>query len=131
LDRDCAGCQGCAYLGQVAKEFALALESPPAEDRALGRLSDTVRRCEVVYAKEGPARFVSHNDLVSTLQRVFRRAGIEASHSAGFHPKMQMSFPPALPLGMSGGAELFEFRTPREIPPPEFLARTNAAAPEA
>ncbi|UCE21297.1 MAG: DUF2344 domain-containing protein, partial [Candidatus Aminicenantes bacterium] len=47
----------------------------------------------------------------------------------GFHPKMLISYPAALPLGMSGKAECFEFRSRFLFEEEEFVPRMNTCLP--
>jgi radical SAM-linked protein len=82
------------------------------------------------YEKVGLARFISHNDLINCLQRGFRRAGVPVEFSRGFHPKMRMSFAPALALGMQGRREMLDFRSGFEIEAGEFCVRVNGRLPE-
>jgi hypothetical protein len=76
------------------------------------------------------ARFFSHNDLVSQIQRGFRRAGIPVEYTQGFHPKMRMSFGPALALGMEGEEEVLEFRSGEKLAEKEFIGRINSSLPQ-
>lgn len=48
--------------------------------------------------KTGPIMFLSHLELMKTLERSFKSAGIRMAHSQGFNPRPQMNF--ALPLAV-------------------------------
>ncbi|MFW6129225.1 MAG: TIGR03936 family radical SAM-associated protein, partial [Candidatus Aminicenantaceae bacterium] len=61
--------------------------------------------------------------------RSFRRAGISIVHSQGFHPKMILSFLPALPLGMEGKEEMLEFKSYYFFNKKKFLKRINKYLP--
>ncbi len=63
-------------------------------------------RAVVTYAKMGPARFLSHRELLRAFDRAVRRAGLRVQYSQGFSPRAQLSFPPPLPVGAEGSAEL-------------------------
>ncbi len=129
-DRSCATCRGCAYAEMFEKEIPAVIEPLQPELRPAEPARPAVPiRCGVVYEKTGRFRFLGHNDLVSALQRVFRRAGIEILYSEGFHPKPLMSFGPALPLGMEGKAEFFEFKSGGPLETGRLLERANASAP--
>ncbi len=129
LDLKCGQCQGCDFWPDIDKEFAQTLDVWTQEKSFLGRPTDTVFRYHAFYAKTGPARFVSHNDLMNILQRAFRRAGVIAVFREGFHPKMHMSFVPALPLGMEGKDESFEFKSPSDMAELDFLSALNRNVP--
>ena len=40
----------------------------------------------ILFAKYGTAKYISHLDLMHTMERAFLRAGITIRHTAGFHP---------------------------------------------
>lgn len=61
------------------------------------------------FSKTDTARFISHLDLMRTLQRGFLRAGISIRHTEGFHPHPYISIPLPLPLGFSSECEVLEF----------------------
>jgi len=50
-------------------------------------------------------------------ERALRRAGLPLAYSAGFNPRVQVSFPLALPLGYQSGEEVLETELVRWISP--------------
>jgi radical SAM family uncharacterized protein/radical SAM-linked protein len=68
----------------------------------------TQRRYRVRYTKLGRVAYLGHLDLVRHLPRIFRRAGFELYYSIGFHPKPELSFGPALGLGIPSLGELLD-----------------------
>lgn len=133
-ERDCGECRGCLFPGlkQGAAALPPAIRPEPEPPEPLGRSGEPeeVFRYRATYAKTGPARTLSHIDLIHVLQRGFRRARVEVVQTRGFHPKMQMSYGPALPLGMGSLDEILEFKSPRRMAEGEFLAAVNAVLPE-
>lgn len=71
-------------------------------------------RLRLRFRKAGDLRWISHRDLVRTLERWFRRAGLELSMTEGFHPKPRMSFPSALAVGVAGLDEVMELELAAE-----------------
>jgi radical SAM family uncharacterized protein/radical SAM-linked protein len=67
-------------------------------------------RVRVAYTKLGRAAYRSHLDLVRLLPRIFRRLELPLYYSQGFHPKPEMSFGPALPLGVASCAEYVDVK---------------------
>jgi radical SAM family uncharacterized protein/radical SAM-linked protein len=128
LNSDCGQCRGCLFPRRHQKPQALPDRTMAAEAAPLGRRLDRENRYEVFYAKTGLARFLSHRDLLNHLQRSLRRAGVEVAHSSGFHPKMLLSYAPALPLGMAAKRECFEFRTFYRWDEKALLRRLNRSA---
>lgn len=130
LERACADCQACEWPGYkaVQKKTEQIDFLPEIEDET--RLLSEPVRYRAFYSKRGPARFISHNDLLNHLERAFRRAGLKIAFSQGYHPKMLMTHGPALPLGMAAGAEAMEFRVLENIDEAGFLKKLNTRLPE-
>jgi len=129
LERSCAECDGCDL--RFWKKPAPPFRRPrlPAARPPLGEAGQGVLRYRLVYAKRGKARYLSHIDLIHVLQRAFRRAGVEVRKTQGFHPKMDFSYGPALPLGMEGLREVLEFKSSRLLAARPLLSRLNRSLP--
>jgi radical SAM-linked protein len=69
-------------------------------------------RVRIGYRKLGRAAFRSHLDFVRLLPRMFRRLDLPMFYTQGFHPKPDMSFGPALPLGVASLAEYVDVKLP-------------------
>jgi radical SAM family uncharacterized protein/radical SAM-linked protein len=67
-------------------------------------------RVRIAYTKLGRAAFRSHLDLVRLLPRIFRRLDLPLYYSQGFHPKPEMVFGPALPLGVASFSEYVDVK---------------------
>jgi len=61
------------------------------------------------FEKTGPARYISHLDLMRTFQRAFRRAGLPLAYSEGFNPHPYLSVARPLPVGVDSVCELLDF----------------------
>lgn len=83
----------------------------------------------VEFAKDGPARFLSHLDLQAGLERTLRRARLPLAFSRGFHPRPRLQFEDALPLGWSSDRERLWVDLTTSYPSSEALRRLRAAAP--
>lgn len=127
----CADCQGCeAWVRPGGKSLPEErVEIKARSLKPLGEATEKPVRYRIIYSKSDGARFWSHLDLTGTIRRILRRAGIEVAHSEGFHPKMLISYPPALPLGMEGCREAFEFKSRRIFMEMEFLRCVNNVSP--
>jgi radical SAM-linked protein len=66
------------------------------------------QRVQIRFRKHGDLRYIGHRDLLRTLERLYRRAGLKLRMSEGFHPKPKMSFPSALAVGIVGEEEVME-----------------------
>jgi radical SAM family uncharacterized protein/radical SAM-linked protein len=85
-------------------------------------------RYRLRYTKLGRTAYLGHLDLVRHLPRVFRRAGLELCYSVGFHPKPELSFGPALGLGIPSLGELLDVSLVDDLPADELLARLGAVS---
>ncbi|MBF7083706.1 DUF2344 domain-containing protein [Desulfallas sp. Bu1-1] len=86
-------------------------------------------RYRICYSKHGPARYISHLDLVRALERALRRAGLPVAYSEGFNPHPRLSFAAPLPVGSEGLAELVDVETTAPVARRELAGRLNAALP--
>ena len=82
------------------------------------------------FEKTGRAVYISHLDLMHTMQRAFSRAGYELKYSEGFNPHPQISS--ALPLSVGAGSycELMDFRLASEQSLEDMPERLSAVMPE-
>lgn len=87
-------------------------------------------RYRMLYSKDGPARYISHLDLVRTFERVIRRAGIPAAFSMGFNPHSIFSFAAPLQVGIGGESEYLDILLNNEVPPEELYASIGSVLPE-
>ncbi len=94
----------------------------------------------ILYRKIGGASFIAHLDTMRLLARMLRRAQVEMIYTRGFHPKPDMSFGPALGLGVSSLCEVVDMRLESvasdrhpdgrvALSAAELAARLAAAAP--
>lgn len=81
------------------------------------------------YQKTGPARFISHLDLMRALGRALRRAGLSIAYSQGFHPLPRLSLGPPLPLGIESTAEYADLVFTKAYSEEEIKRRFNTALP--
>ncbi len=84
----------------------------------------------LLFKKEGRAKFISHLDLMRTMQRVFIRAGVKIKHTEGFNPHPYMNFAMPLPVGTESVCELMDFETDAPIDLAALPAALNAVCPE-
>ena len=129
LERACGECGGCDTRAWKKPPRPVKIGPLPGPASPAGEPGDKTLRYRAVYSKRGKARYISHIDLIHVVQRSFRRAGIEVRKTEGFHPKMDLSYGPALPLGMEARREVLEFRSARRLEEAEFLARVNKSLP--
>jgi radical SAM family uncharacterized protein/radical SAM-linked protein len=78
------------------------------------------------FEKTGPAALLGHLDLARELPRALRRSGVRIRYSEGFHPKPDLSFGPALSLGVASLDEYVDARLIDAPPIPELLERLRS-----
>jgi radical SAM-linked protein len=86
------------------------------------------RRYRFIYEKVGPAAFLSHLDVIRALPRSFRRLELPLFYSSGFHPKPDMTFGPALSLGVASLCEAVDVKIAADIDPASMLEELTAGA---
>ncbi len=90
-------------------------------------MSDKLR---LRFEKTGRAVYISHLDLMHTMQRAFNRAGLPLKYSEGFNPHPQIAI--ALPLSVGTGSlcEIMDFKLKEETDLKELPERLTAVMPE-
>ena len=75
------------------------------------------------FKKTGRAIYISHLDLMSTIQRAFSRAELPLKYSEGFNPRPQISI--ALPLSVGTGSlcEILDFKLKDDTDLPPYCPR--------
>lgn len=84
----------------------------------------------LMFRKEGRAVYISHLDLMRTVQRAFARAGLKIKHTEGFNPHPHMVFAMPLSLGVSSDCELVDFALVDDIPADEVTTKLAPRMPE-
>lgn len=92
------------------------------------RTGSPPQRWRLGYTKTGPTALLGHLDFIRELPRVIRRAGVRTAYTEGFHPKPDMSFGPALALGLASLDEYLDIKLIDAPAPDELLERLNRAA---
>lgn len=70
----------------------------------------------MMYTKKGPARYISHLDLLRTFERAARRAGLPVAFTGGFNPHPKIAFAAPLAVGTAGEKEFADLELVREVP---------------
>lgn len=86
-------------------------------------------RVIIEYTKEERVKFISHLDLMRTMQRAVRRAGIPIAYSQGFNPHPVMAFASALPVGVTSEREYMDIILAEPVSLPVLNERLNYALP--
>ena len=84
----------------------------------------------IVFSKTGRAKYISHLDLVRTMTRVVRRAGIPLWYTEGFNRHPYLTFAAPLSLGFEGLRETMDLRLEEDMGGEELVRRLNEAFPE-
>jgi radical SAM-linked protein len=117
-------------------ETDVALALPPAPKKLRKARPETFRPARpggapvgyrLRFEKTGPSALLGHLDLARELPRALRRSGARLRYSQGFHPKPDLSFGPALSLGVASLDEYVDARLIDAPSPAELVQRLAAA----
>ena len=86
-------------------------------------------RLRVRYSKADRLRWLSHLEIIHTLERAVRRAGLPYAITQGYSPHMKVAFGPALPVGTAGIEEYLDVWLTRYTTADEALSLLTAAMP--
>ena len=84
----------------------------------------------LLFVKEGTAAYISHLDLLRTVQRAFPRTELEIKHSQGFHPHPIISIVLPLPVAQSSDCELLDFEVTQDTDGSGIAEKLNEGLPE-
>lgn len=82
------------------------------------------------FAKQGRAIYISHLDLMRTMQRAFQRAALSLKYSEGFNPHPILSILLPLPVGMQSVCELMDFQLAEPVDLAALPERLTGVMPE-
>ena len=82
------------------------------------------------FAKKGRAVYISHLDLMRTMQRAFLRAGYSLKYSEGFNPHPVISILLPLGVGCSSECELMDFQLTEDADLAALPEKLTKAMPE-
>ena len=126
----CSNCGACDFK-EIKMRYAdpcPQLENPAPKDAAKNREQRFKVRLQM--AKTGKARFVSHLEFMTVVDRALRRIKAPVRFSEGFHPHPRISFPDALPIGVETRAEIIDVELYRAPEVNAFSTRLNAELPD-
>ncbi|MFO0610986.1 MAG: TIGR03960 family B12-binding radical SAM protein [Polyangiaceae bacterium] len=95
------------FLEKLEAKNAADAEAPPLVGL---RVAGDVYSYRLTYEKLGPVALLGHLDIVRELPRILKRADLTARYTAGFHPKPDMTYGPALSLGVMSLDEQVDVR---------------------
>ena len=82
------------------------------------------------FEKTGRAIYISHLDLMHTMQRAFSRAGYALKYSEGFNPHPQISIALPLSVGAASLCEIMDFKLKEDPILSELPEKLTAVLPE-
>ena len=83
----------------------------------------------IKFSKGEGIKFISHLDLMRTIQRIIRRSGVPIEYSKGFNPHMALSLAQPLSVGVYSDGEYMDIVLTEEMKVADLLERLNEAAP--
>lgn len=82
------------------------------------------------FSKTGRAVYISHLDLIRTMQRVFTRAGVQLKYSEGYNPHAKISILLPLTVGTRSECEYMDFALTEDWDLTTLPERLNPYMPE-
>lgn len=83
----------------------------------------------IKFTKESEIKFISHLDLMRTIQRIIRRAKLPVEYSKGFNPHMNLSIAQPLSVGIYSKGEYMDLVFTEELDEEIIRCRLNDNAP--
>lgn len=83
----------------------------------------------IKFTKEADIKFISHLDVLRTIQRNIRRANLPIEYSQGFNPHMATSIAQPLSVGVYSAGEYMDMVLATQIDEDEIINKLNETAP--
>lgn len=83
----------------------------------------------IKFTKEPEIKFISHLDIMRTIQRAIRRSGLPVEYSHGFNPHMNISIAQPLPVGMYSSGEYMDAVFTENVDSNEIKKKLNENMP--
>lgn len=83
----------------------------------------------IKFTKEANIKFISHLDVLRTIQRNIRRAHLPIEYSQGFNPHMATSIAQPLSVGVYSSGEYMDMVLTTEMNEEEIIKKLNETAP--
>jgi radical SAM family uncharacterized protein/radical SAM-linked protein len=106
--RKCLDCGVCDHKEVEPVLFTEWAPAPKEKRPVAERESEEASKIRITFSKTGPAKYLSHLELVRAFVRAFKRAGVTLVYSKGYHPMPKLSFAAALPVGLESLHETLE-----------------------
>jgi radical SAM-linked protein len=87
-------------------------------------------RYNTVFSKKGDMVYISHLDLMTLFRRAIRRADLPFFLTGGFSPRVKISMPKALKLGVESNSEEMSLWLTENVPEKIVEERLNVCLPE-
>ena len=89
----------------------------------------SLSRLRVRYGKRDRLKYLGHLEVIHTIERIVRRAGMPYAVTQGFSPHMRVGFSSALPVGTSSTCEWYDLFMTEEVPLEDAFRRLYNASP--
>ncbi len=87
------------------------------------------QRLRIEFSLGQKLKYISHLDLTRAWERAFRRAGLPLAYSQGFNPRPRFQIAAALPVGVSGQAEVLDLWLDEVLEPEQARQRLTPSLP--
>lgn len=91
----------------------------------------SLHRLRVEHIKQDRIAYLGHLEMLATLERCIRRAGLPFAVSNGFAKHMKVQFSQAIPVGASSTCEYFDVFLTEHVPVEEAFAALENSTPRA
>ncbi len=123
---NCFKCPLCGVCGkEVQRRFAFRRQSEVAFDEKSSSVpskKEIFAVAEIVFSREGSAKFISAKELQEVVERALFRADLPLKFTEGFNPRPKMSSAVAVPTGFESRYDLFEVGLTKFISSDEILS---------
>jgi len=128
--KKCLNCGVCDFeeIKPRISQHSLSVNKVELDNKV--HSEDNKNKIRLLFSKTGPARYLSHLEMVRLFIRALRRAGLDIVHSQGYHPMPKLSFFCALPVGTESIHEIVDIEIYDSIPVDILELQLNQQLPK-
>ncbi len=130
----CLKCGVCDFVNikpKISKPWSITDKVDKIDYKA--KVSEALKskgKFRLFYSKTGPARYISHLELIKLLTRALRRTGLDIVFSEGYHPMPRLSFVCALPVGTESICETADIELYNPVSEGMIKEKLNSELPD-
>lgn len=83
----------------------------------------------IKFTKESEIKFISHLDMLRTIEKIISKSELDVTYSQGYHPRIISSIAQPLSVGVYSSGDYLDLEMNTEVAEEEMIKKLNEASP--